>query len=121
MWWNTQWAFAGVRDPEHKDFALAKGYDDGRWVFTGDTSKVSGQVKGIPDLPITVMAEAKAELKILPKGARALEHQALPRPLGARALERLRHRPAAAGRPARRRGGVPEGDARWSPSTPTAS
>ena len=47
-WWNTQWAFAGVRDPEQKDFALGKGYDDGRWVFTGDTSKVSGQVKAHP-------------------------------------------------------------------------
>jgi tetratricopeptide (TPR) repeat protein len=72
-WWNTQWAFAGVRDPEHADFALGTGYDDGRWVFTGDTSKVSGDVKGIPDLPITVMAEAKAEIQILPKGAKAPE------------------------------------------------
>jgi tetratricopeptide (TPR) repeat protein len=75
MWWNTQWAFAGIRDPEHKDFGLAKGYDDGRWVFTGDTSKVSGGVKAIPDLPITVMAEAKAELQILPKGAPAPERK----------------------------------------------
>ncbi len=75
MWWNTQWAFAGVRDPEHKDFGLAKSYDDGRWVFTGDTSKVSGNVKAIPDLPITVMAEAKTELKILPKGAPAPERK----------------------------------------------
>jgi tetratricopeptide (TPR) repeat protein len=72
-WWHTQWAFAGVRDPEHADFALGTGYDDGRWVFTGDTSKVSGDVKGIPDLPITVMAEAKAEIQILPKGAKAPE------------------------------------------------
>ncbi len=72
MWWNTQWAFAGVRDPQQQEFTLAKGYDDGRWVFTGDTSKVSGQVKGIPDLPITVMAETTAELKILPKSAPAL-------------------------------------------------
>ena len=75
MWWNTQWAFAGVRDPEHKDFGLAKSYDDGRWVFTGDTSKVSGNVKAIPDLPITVMAEAKTELKILPQGAPAPERK----------------------------------------------
>jgi tetratricopeptide (TPR) repeat protein len=74
-WWNTQWAFAGVRDPEHREFALGKGYDDGRWVFTGDTSKVSGQVKAIPDLPITVMAEAQAELRILPKGAPAPDHK----------------------------------------------
>ena len=71
MWWNTQWAFAGVRDPQQPDFALAKGYDDGRWVFTGDTSKVSGGVKAIPDLPITVMAEAKTELRILKKDAPA--------------------------------------------------
>jgi tetratricopeptide (TPR) repeat protein len=68
-WWNTQWAFAGERDPQHKDFALGKAYDDGRWVFTADTSKVSGNVKAIPDIPITVMAEAKAELKILPRDA----------------------------------------------------
>ena len=27
-------------------------YDDGRWLFTGDTSKVSGEVKAIPDIPI---------------------------------------------------------------------
>jgi tetratricopeptide (TPR) repeat protein len=68
-WWNTQWAFAGVRDPEHRDFSLTKHHDDGRWVFTGDTSGVSGQVKGIPDIPITVMAEAEASLRVAPKGA----------------------------------------------------
>jgi tetratricopeptide (TPR) repeat protein len=68
-WWNTQWSFAGVRDPQQPQFALAKGYDDGKWLFSGDTSKVSGQIKAIPDLPVTVMAEAKAEVRILPKGA----------------------------------------------------
>ncbi len=68
-WWNTQWAFAGIRDPTHKDYSLTAGHDDGRWIFAGDTSKVSGQIKAIPDIPITVMAEAKAELKVVPKGA----------------------------------------------------
>jgi Flp pilus assembly protein TadD len=68
-WWNTQWAFAGVRDPGQGSFSLTKDHDDGRWVFTGDTSKVSGQVKAIPDIPITVMAEAEASLRVLPKGA----------------------------------------------------
>ena len=68
-WWNTQWAFAGVRDPEHKDFSLTKSHDDGRWVFTGDTSKVSGGIKAIPDIPITVMAEADATIRVLPKDA----------------------------------------------------
>jgi tetratricopeptide (TPR) repeat protein len=69
MWWNTQWAFAGIRDPEHKDYSLTKDHDDGRWVFTGDTSKVSGQLKTIPDIPVTEMARSVAELRILPKGA----------------------------------------------------
>jgi tetratricopeptide (TPR) repeat protein len=68
-WWNTQWAFAGIRDPEDKGYSITKSHDDGRWLFTGSTADVSGKVKGIPDIPITVMAEAKATLEILPKGA----------------------------------------------------
>jgi tetratricopeptide (TPR) repeat protein len=68
-WWNTQWAFAGIRDPRQPEFSLAHGYDDGRWVFSGDTSKVSGQVKAIPDIPTTVMAESRATLQVLPADA----------------------------------------------------
>ncbi|HSB61899.1 MAG TPA: multiheme c-type cytochrome, partial [Vicinamibacteria bacterium] len=68
-WWNTQWAFAGVRDPAHQGYALGPDHDDGRWVFTGDTSAVSGRVKAIPDIPVTVMAEAEASLRVLPGDA----------------------------------------------------
>ena len=68
-WWNTQWAFAGVRDPEHQGYSIGPGHDDGRWVFTGDTSRVSGKVKAIPDIPITVMDEAEAGIRVLPRGA----------------------------------------------------
>jgi len=68
-WWNTQWAFAGARDPEHQGYAIGPGHDDGRWVFTGDTKDVSGQVKAIPDIPVTVMAEAAASLRVLPRDA----------------------------------------------------
>jgi tetratricopeptide (TPR) repeat protein len=64
-WWNTQWAFAGIRDPEHKNFSVAPGHDDGRWVFTGDTSGVSGKIKAIPDIPITVMAEHQTTLNVM--------------------------------------------------------
>lgn len=64
-WWNTQWAYAGVRDPADPDPAVASGYDDGNWVFTGDTSGVSGEMKEIPDLPITVMAESTAQLRVV--------------------------------------------------------
>jgi Flp pilus assembly protein TadD len=68
-WWNTQWAFGGIRDPEHKDFSLGPGHDDGRWIFTGDTSGVSGNIKAIPDLPITVMAYNEAAINIIPRNA----------------------------------------------------
>ena len=64
-WWHTQWAYAGVRDPEDTDFQVDKGYDDGRWVWTGDTSDVAGKIKAIPNLPIVVMASAKANLKVV--------------------------------------------------------
>jgi tetratricopeptide (TPR) repeat protein len=67
-WWNTQWAFAGVRDPSHADPPVGRSYDDGRWVFTGDTSKVSGQIMAIPDIPTTIMAEATASLFVIDKG-----------------------------------------------------
>jgi Tfp pilus assembly protein PilF len=68
-WWNTRWSFAGVRDPTQTAFSLTPAHDDGRWLFTGDTSHVSGQIKAIPDIPITVMASAEASLRILPKNA----------------------------------------------------
>src|SRR5207244_9551558 len=70
-WWNTQWAFAGVRDASEQDKPpVAKSYDDGKWVFTGDTSKVSGQIKAIPDIPTTVMAESAATLSVIGRHAR---------------------------------------------------
>ena len=55
-WWNTQWAYAGIRDPAHADYAVSPHFDDGRWVFQGDTSRVSGALKQIPDLPIVELA-----------------------------------------------------------------
>ena len=68
-WWNTQWAYAGVRDPGDTGYSVGKGHDDGRWVFTGDTSSVSGQVKEIPDIPITVISTDRAEIPVLPADA----------------------------------------------------
>ena len=64
-WWLTQWSYAGVRDPAHPSPPVAPSFDDGRWVFTGDTSDVSGSTKTIPDIPTTVMAEAEASLAVV--------------------------------------------------------
>ncbi len=68
-WWNTQWAFAGVRDPEHKDYSIGPGHDDGRWVFTGNVSRAMGKTKAIPDIPITIMAEHQTMLRVIPRDA----------------------------------------------------
>ena len=64
-WWFTQWAYAGVRDPAQPAPPVTSSYDDGRWLFTGDTTDVSGQVKAIPDIPTTIMAEAEASLAVI--------------------------------------------------------
>jgi len=68
-WWNTQWAFAGIRDPKDLHPAVARSYDDGRWLFSGDTSTVSGQIKAIPDIPTTVMAQSQATVAVVPESA----------------------------------------------------
>jgi len=68
-WWNTQWAYAGVRDPADADYQPGRAFDDGRWLFTGDTSKVSGEVKAIPAIPITTLAEARATLSVVERSA----------------------------------------------------
>jgi tetratricopeptide (TPR) repeat protein len=64
-WWNTQWAFGGVRDPQQPSFALSPHFDDGRWVFSGSTATVSGPMKKIPDIPTTVMAEHTATISVV--------------------------------------------------------
>jgi Flp pilus assembly protein TadD len=83
-WFNTQFSFAGVEAAENAQghpgglpatgAATAKttpDYDDRKWVFNGDTSQVSGNLKAIPDLPITVIAEDTKTLRVLPRSARA--------------------------------------------------
>ncbi len=67
-WWNTQWAYSGVRDPSQPAPAVSPGYDDGRWVFTGDTAGVSGPMKHVPDLPITELAQSVRSFPVSPRG-----------------------------------------------------
>jgi Flp pilus assembly protein TadD len=84
MWFNTNFAFAGVEAGKtEKDSPVATyqggtttaatspEYDDRKWAFTGDTSNVSGNVKAIPELPITVIAEDTKTLRVLPRGGAA--------------------------------------------------
>ncbi|MFZ3215620.1 MAG: tetratricopeptide repeat protein [Candidatus Acidiferrales bacterium] len=74
-WFNTQFSFAGVRDPHQpqepaaNEPLVAPAYDDQHYDFTGDPSKLPGGSQGIPNLPIVVMAENSADLNVLPASA----------------------------------------------------
>src|SRR4029077_13296186 len=65
MWWNTQFAFAGVEDPSKPHGEVTPDYDDRKWAFTGDTSEVAGELKKIPDIPIITVAEDTKSLRVL--------------------------------------------------------
>jgi tetratricopeptide (TPR) repeat protein len=77
-WFNTHFSFAGVEQPElqgntplHNRIETTPDYDDRKWTFNGDTSKVSGNLKSIPDLPVIVVAEDTKTLRVLPRTASA--------------------------------------------------
>ena len=68
-WFNTNWAYAGVPDPDQQGAEVSTGFDDRHFVFSGDTSDVSGELKEIPELPIVVMAEHTATLRVVDSDA----------------------------------------------------
>ena len=75
-WFNTHFSFAGVEADTTKlngktGTATTPDYDNRKWAFTGDTSKVSGNLKAIPDLPITIIAEDTKTLRVLARSASA--------------------------------------------------
>jgi tetratricopeptide (TPR) repeat protein len=69
QWWNTQFMFAGKQDPVEGNALVSPNYDDRKVSFTGDLSNLSSKVKGIPNLPIVVVAEDTKSLRVLPRSA----------------------------------------------------
>jgi tetratricopeptide (TPR) repeat protein len=86
-WYNTHFSFAGVRDPAVPAFDLSPHFDDGPFVFTGDTSGVSGRIKQVPDLPVVVVDEDRVVVPLVAGGGGAPVGSAAPPPL---ALDRER-------------------------------
>jgi len=77
-WFNTHFSFAGVEADTTAQLHRAGAgttpdYDDREFVFTGDTSKVSGNLKAIPDLPIIIIAEDTKTLRVLPRTSAATQ------------------------------------------------
>jgi len=71
MWWNTQFAFAGVPDAKRPALPATADYDDRSWVFTGDPSHAAGNLKTIPTLPIITVAEDSKTLRVIEHSAAA--------------------------------------------------
>ena len=63
-WWNTQFAYAGVPVPTGSGDEVTPDFDDRRFLFTGDMATVSGEIKSIPDLPVTIVAEDTLSLPL---------------------------------------------------------
>ena len=69
MWWNTQFSFAGEQNSAAENGQVSPDYDDRKVTFTGDLTNISSKAKGIPDLPIVVVAEDTKSIRVLPSGA----------------------------------------------------
>jgi len=68
-WFNTQFSFAGIPDPQQQGADYTPNYDDRRAAFTGSTADVSGKIKAIPNLPIVTVARDEVTLRVEPRGA----------------------------------------------------
>src|SRR5258705_436376 len=76
QWWNTHFSYAGVPARTTKSSRglapdVSKDHDDRGWMFSGDSSDVSGNLKSIPDLPIITVAEDTKTIRVLPHSAPA--------------------------------------------------
>ena len=68
-WWNTQFSFAGIADPQQPKPEVTPDFDDTRFVFTGSLQGVSAKEEKIPNLPIVWLAENQVTLKVSPHSA----------------------------------------------------
>ena len=63
--------FAGKQGPVEGNPEVTPSYDDRKVTFDGDLSNLSSKVKGVPNLPIVVVAEDTKSVRVLPHTAKA--------------------------------------------------
>ncbi|HXZ39392.1 MAG TPA: tetratricopeptide repeat protein, partial [Terriglobales bacterium] len=68
-WWNTQFSFAGMVDPNQPHPEVTPDFDDTKFIFTASLKGVSAKEEKIPDLPIVALAEDKVTLTVAPRNA----------------------------------------------------
>jgi tetratricopeptide (TPR) repeat protein len=67
-WWNTQFSFAGMADPDQVHPEVAPDFDDTKFVFAASLKGVSAKEEKIPDLPIVALAEDEVTLTVTERG-----------------------------------------------------
>ncbi len=72
-WWNTQFSFAGVPEPNQSDGSVTPNFDDRKFGFAGSLKGVSAKAEKIPDLPIVALAEDEVTLNVAPHNAPVAE------------------------------------------------
>jgi Flp pilus assembly protein TadD len=71
MWWNTQFAFAGVLDAKQPASAMTPDYDDRKMSFAARPVNITGNLERVPDLPVITVAEDSKSLNVVSKNAPA--------------------------------------------------
>jgi tetratricopeptide (TPR) repeat protein len=71
-WWNTQFAFAGMPDPNHPEL-LTRDYDDRMVTFSKTLEGVSAKEQKVPDVPTIAIAEDEVTLPVVVKNVPAQE------------------------------------------------
>jgi Flp pilus assembly protein TadD len=72
-WWNTQFSFAGMADPDQAHPQVAPDFDDTKYVFTAALKGVSAKEEKIPDLPIVALAEDEITLRVAARNTPELD------------------------------------------------
>jgi tetratricopeptide (TPR) repeat protein len=75
-WFNTQFSFAGRRDPSEKSPDFTSDYDNGHWIFNAPTNDISAKLKEIPTLPIVTLAQDTVKVKVVARGTTLPEPKA---------------------------------------------
>jgi tetratricopeptide (TPR) repeat protein len=68
-WWNTQFSFAGIADPNQPKPQVTPDYDDTKYSFAGSLQGVSAKQEQIPNLPIVALAEDEVTLNVAARTA----------------------------------------------------
>jgi len=70
-WWNTQFSFAGMADPQQAKPEVTPDFDDTKYTFAASLVGISAKEEKIPDLPIVALAEDQVTLNVAPRNSPA--------------------------------------------------